>query len=65
MKKHEINVKDLIEWKVDAKVLFASSTNGNKALYATLNGNFIVTVKGETIFESIQPFDAVEKYNSL
>jgi len=70
MKKHEIDVKDLIDWKEDiekSRMLFAShiGMGQNKKLYATLSGGFQVEHHGEIVFVCMQPFQAVEKYNSL
>jgi hypothetical protein len=65
MKTHTIEVKDLTEWKAEQRILFASSTKEGKRLFANLNGGYEIEVKGVKVFECIQPFQAVEKYNSI
>lgn len=63
MKNHTIELEDLRECQSEAKMLFASSTKGNKQIFATLRGSYEVWQNGERILECIQPFAAVEKYN--
>jgi len=65
MKKHTIELTDLVEWQSEDKHLFASSTRGNKQIYATLRGSYEVWQNGVRILETMQPFTAVEKYNEL
>jgi len=65
MKTHTIDVKDLIDWKAEQRVLFASSTKEGKRLFANLNGGYEIEVKGVKVFECIQPYLAAEKYNSI
>ena len=63
---HEITVTELLEWKADKLVEYASSHGRvNKQLYATLNGGFEVHHNRVKVFECIQPYLAVEKYNSI
>lgn len=64
-KLHQVDLKDLIKWQSDEKVLFASSLGAKKRLYATLRGSYEVWHNGERIYETMQPFNAVEKYNSI
>ncbi len=65
MKRHEIELTSLQEWQSEQKVIFASSSKEDKQLYCTLRGSYEVWHKGERILETMQPFTAVEKYNSL
>lgn len=65
MKKHEVNFIDLKEWQVSKEVLFASSTKENKHLYGTLSGSFKVYHNNLCVLETVQPFTACEKYNSI
>jgi hypothetical protein len=65
MKKHEINLSELIEWQSEHKVLYASSGSENKYLYATIRGSFEVWKDGVRVLETMQPFRAVAKYNAL
>lgn len=65
MKTHIIGVESLIEWQRDNKILFASSHKEDKKLYCTLRGSYEVWHKREKILETMQPFTAVEKYNSI
>lgn len=64
-KTHTIEVNDLNDWQQKEKVLFASSTYENKQLYATLRGSFEVWHNNVKIFETILPFFAVNRYNSI
>ena len=65
MKSHTIELKDLQEWIATEDVTFASSTRERKRLVATLNGGLKVIVAGKTVWEGIQPFSAMEAYNSI
>ena len=65
METHTIEVKDLAEWRNEQRVLFAFSSKEGKKLFANLNGGYEIDVKGVKVFECIQPFQAVEKYNSI
>ena len=65
MKKQELKVNDLLEWKEKEKVLYASSSKESKRLFANLNGGFEIEVKGEVIWQGIQAYSAVEKYNEI
>lgn len=65
MKHHTIELQDLQEWKEGKEVLFVSSTREKKRLVATLNGGFKVIVDNVVIYECIQPYLAVDKYNSI
>ena len=67
--RHQIKLEDLQSWINDEQlILFASSSNGSngqKSLYATMGGSYQVHHRGERVWEGMQPFDAVEKYNKL
>lgn len=65
MNKHIVKLEDLTAWKQDEKIIFASSTNGNKQLFATLTGGFEVWHNKKLVLETIQPYLAIEKYNSI
>ena len=65
MEKHTVDLGGLMEWQQEEKVLFASSTKGDKQLYCTLRGSYEVWHKKERVLETVQPFRAMEKYNSL
>jgi len=65
MKTHTIDLNELREWQSEEKVIFASSTKENKQLYCTLRGSYEVWHKKERVLETMQPFRAVEKYNSI
>lgn len=65
MKSHEIDLEGLQSWLEEETVTFASSTRERKRLEATLKGRLIITVGGVRVWEGIQPFAAVEKYNSI
>ncbi len=65
METHTVDVADLLQWKSEQKVLFASSTKENKQLFANLNGGFEVFVNGILVKECIQPYVALETYNLI
>lgn len=65
MKTHTIDVKELLDFKNEAKILFASSTKGNKFLYCTALGGYEVWIGDNKVHEGVQAFSAVEKYNSI
>ena len=63
---HQIKLENLQNWlNKDQLTLYANSTKDEKSLYATLGGSFEVHFKGEVVHRTMQPYDAVEKYNSL
>jgi len=65
MEKHIVDLDGLMEWQQEQKVVFASSTRDEKYLYCTLRGSYEVWHKNQKVLETMQPFKAVEKYNSL
>jgi hypothetical protein len=65
MRKHTIDLEELREWQSESKILFANSTKENKQLYCTLRGSYEVWHNKEKVLETMQPFTAVEKYNSI
>jgi len=65
MKHHTIELKDLQKWLEEEEFTFASSTRERKRLVITTNGGLRLYVRGNIVWEGIQPFAAVEKYNSI
>ena len=65
MEHHEINLDAFQQWRQEAEILFASSTRERKRLFANLIGGLRIEVDGVTVWQGIQPFAAVEKYNSI
>jgi hypothetical protein len=65
MKIELLNVNDLLEWKEKQKLVYAFDSRRNKKLILNLNGGFEIEVNGEIIWQGIQAFSAVEKYNDL
>ena len=61
----ELNVPELLEWKAKQKLMYASDSGRNKKLLLNLNGGFEIEVKGETIWQGMQAYSAVEKYNEI
>lgn len=63
----ELDVKELLKWKEDAKILYASQHNqfGSRQLFATANGGFQVFVNHELKHESLQATSAVDYYNNI
>ena len=60
---YELNVNDLLEWKAKQRIMYASDSRSTKKLFLNLNGGFELEVKGKVIWQGIQAYSAVEKYN--
>jgi hypothetical protein len=65
MRNYKIGVNELIIFQSNEKVLFASDSKEDKQLYCNLRGSYEVWHKKKKVYECIQPYQAVEKYNSL
>ena len=64
-KPHIIELEGLQEWINENEALYASSTSPNKRLTMTMRGGFKLYHNREVVWEGIQPFRAIEKYNSI
>lgn len=64
-KTHTVLVEDLSSWQQDAKILYASSTQENKQLYATCSGSYEVWHNKELVLKTTLPVKACNKYNSI
>jgi len=64
-KHHTVELSDLQKFISDDYLTFANSTRERKSLICTLNGSLKIFVGHKVIWEGIQPFAAVEKYNSI
>lgn len=62
---HQIKLDDLTCWKNETLVLFASSGEDQKRLYSNLHGGYELHHKGKKIWEGIQSYSAIEKYNKI
>jgi hypothetical protein len=65
MKHHEITLEGLQEFISEEEVSFAYSTRENKRLVCTLKGTLKVKVGNKVVWQGMQPFTAVEKYNGI
>lgn len=65
MKVHTVELKDLQDFQLNEKVIFALSSKEDKVLYCTLRGSYEVYHGGSLVLETIQPYVAIEHYNSL
>jgi len=65
MKRHEITIEGLLEFHDQYRITYATDSKSNKQLYCKLTGSYEVWHKGEKILETVQPFTAIEKYNSI
>jgi len=65
MKVHTIEVSELQKWLETEEVTFASSTRERKRLVSTVQGGLKVIVAGQTVWQGIQPYTAVEVYNKI
>lgn len=61
----QIEVSELIQWVECKSYDYALDSKRQKRLTCTLRGSYEVWHKGVLVLECIQPFQAVEKYNSL
>jgi len=60
-----ITVQELSEFQQTEYTIFRSSNKPQKQLICTLRGSFEVWHNGEKVWECMQPFTAVEKYNEI
>ena len=65
MKPHEIKFEDFQQWLGENEAEFASSTRERKRLIVKMNGGIKITVGGKTVWEGVQAYPAVKKYNSI
>ena len=65
MKNHKIDLEGLLDYKNNQRVLYAKSSAQNKALYILANGGYEVEHNGIVALRCNQPYEAVEKYNSI
>lgn len=65
MKNHQIELTDLQEWMENNEAIYASSSREDKKLVVSMHGGFKLYHKGNIVWEGIQPYRAVEKYNEL
>ena len=65
MKVHTVELKELQDFQTEQKVLFASSSKEQKKLYCTLRGSYEIWHYGVLVLETMQPYSAIEHYNSL
>lgn len=62
----QIELTEFQQWLGEnQKILYASSSKEKKGLFATTRGSYEVWKNNEMILETMQPFNAVEKYNSI
>lgn len=63
---HQIELSELQYW-INSNPMreVASSTKDDKILYATFNGGFEVHKGKEIVHKTMQPYSAVEYYNSI
>lgn len=62
---HQVELEELMKFANEEKVMFASSSKENKKLFITLRGSYEVWHNGKRVWETMQPFIAVEKYNEI
>lgn len=63
-----LKFSDFQEWKEKTLFLYASGTDRNGKMVqilCSLNNNIIVRRSGETVWQGMQPFAAIEKFNDL
>jgi hypothetical protein len=60
-------IEDLVEFQNTRSItfLYRSEKKHSKSLKCTLRGNYEVLENDKVIFETTQPFAAIEKYNSI
>ena len=65
MTPHKLEFKDLIDWKNQQRILYASCSKSQKKLFCDLHGNYEVYKKGQLIIETSQAHQAIKEYNQL
>ena len=65
MQRQILELKDFNEWLGATTTMYAKCSVSDKELRVTFNGGFQIFHKGEKVFECMQPFTAIEKYNNL
>ena len=60
-----LNVNDLLEYKDEQEVLYASNSKNQLRLYILLDGSYRVELTGTTLLKTMQPSDAIELFNEL
>lgn len=64
--KHEIDIQSLLEWRKEAKVMFASASGTtNKQIYCTCKGYYEVWHNKLIVLVTDEEWRAVETYNSI
>jgi len=60
-----LDLNEFQEWIATQTTMYAKCSVSDKELRVTFNGNFQIFHKGEKVYECMQPFTAIEKYNEL
>jgi hypothetical protein len=60
-----LDLNEFQEWIATKSTMYAKCSVSDKELRITFNGGFQIFHKGEKVFECMQPYTAIEKYNEL
>ena len=60
-----LKLNDFNDWLNEKTTMYAMCSISNKELRVTFKGAYQIFHKGEKIFECMQPFTAIEKYNEI
>lgn len=60
-----LDLNEFSEWLNEGSAMYAKCSVSDKELRVTFNGGFQIFHKGEKVFECMQPYRAIEKYNEL
>lgn len=62
---HTIELKEFTDYLFTHSVMYAMSTKENKELRVYLNGAIKIFHEGVKVWEGVQPYKAVEVYNTI
>lgn len=64
-KKKELALQPFQEWLNKQDITYAYDSKTDLRLAITLKGNMVISQNGEVKYQTLQPFNAIEKYNEL
>jgi hypothetical protein len=63
-KTQQLEISDFQEWLISNEALYAAEGT-RKKLTVTMNGGYNIYHNGEIVYQCMQPYSAIEKYNSI
>lgn len=65
MQRQILELDEFNQWLATGSTMYAKCSVSDKELRVTFKGGYQIFHKGEKIFECMQPFQAIDKYNNL